>query len=110
LSADGKFILENPTDFKSVTSLISKYDAVITQRYHGSILSEIADVPSLTIHHHDKLKNVSGRTISYYGISKNLLLNELNLILKRKVHAILPIDRNIFEILKQKVEHALCRN
>jgi hypothetical protein len=38
------------------TATISSYRAVISQRFHGAILSRMANVPCLSIHHHDKLR------------------------------------------------------
>lgn len=107
---EGKVILAKPLDIKAATYLMSQYRVVITQRYHGTVLAEMALTPCLTIHHHDKLKNSNGSRISYYGVSKNLLWNEVNDLLTAKVAPVLPIDRNIFTNLIQKVDYALCRN
>jgi len=98
-----KYLLKRHTTLDSAAKLISQYQAVITQRFHGAILAELAGTPSLTIHHHDKLKNVTGPTLPYYGISKSRLIEELNNTLQTKVDQVLPIDRNIFDRLAQTV-------
>lgn len=103
-------LLNKPIDIQSSIELISKYQLVITQRYHGTILAEMAGTSCLTIHHHDKLKNSTGARVSYYGINKNSLIEEVNNLLMGRVSKILPIDRNIYTDLKQKVEHAICRS
>jgi Polysaccharide pyruvyl transferase len=102
------FFLEKSDDFYSATYLISQYSAVITQRYHGIILSDLAQVPHMSIYHHDKLKNASKINLSYYGISKGILWENFNKINLMKDTSILPIDRDIFKVLIQKVEYALC--
>lgn len=104
-----KVLYEKPVDFQSAIDIISKYKVVVTQRFHGNILAEIAGVPTLTIHHHDKLKGVSGKTLPYYGLTKNSLLDNIKDIVSNST-SVLPIDRNIYIELKQRVEHAICRN
>jgi exopolysaccharide biosynthesis predicted pyruvyltransferase EpsI len=107
---EGNPFITKPLDVKSVINTISKYRVVITQRYHGTVLAEMAQTPCLTIHHHDKLKNSEGSRISYYSSSKNSLIEELNNILLGKIRPVLPIDRNIFTRLNEKVEHEICRS
>jgi hypothetical protein len=70
----------------------------------------MAQTPSLTIHHHDKLKNSAGSKVSYYSSNKNLLLEEIKPLLDGKKNSILPIDSNIFIELREKVEDAICRS
>jgi polysaccharide pyruvyl transferase WcaK-like protein len=103
-------ILDKPANLQSAIDLMSKHRIIITQRYHGMILADMARTPCLTIAHHDKLKDSSRSHLSYYGCSKNLLMKEINDLLTGKVSSVLPIDRNIFTELRQRVEHALCRS
>lgn len=102
-------ILEQPKDLVSTINLMSKYQISITQRFHGTVLSEMSKTPCLTIHHHDKLKNSAGSKISYYESNKNRLLEEIKLVLDRKVDLVLPIDRDIFISLRGQVENEICR-
>lgn len=102
------YLLEKKNSAAETIELMSRYNVVITQRYHGIVLAEMAGVPNLTIHHHDKLKNSNGPNLSYYGVSKNELINQLNKTLRMKNYDILPIDRNIFRELIRKVDDALC--
>lgn len=104
-----KTLYDKPKDFQSAINIISKYNLVITQRFHGNILSEIAGIPTLTIHHHDKLKGVNGATLSYYGLTKNLLLDNIKSLMSNST-SVLPIDRDIYIELKQRVEHEICRS
>lgn len=105
-----KLLLEKRNDIKDITNLISQYNVVITQRYHGIILAHMAQVPCISIYHHDKLKNNSCLEIPYFGISKSHFREQLKKALKTKTSEVLPIDRNIFEELIRKVDDALCRN
>ncbi len=100
-------LLDKPADFQSAIQVFSKYQAVITQRFHGAILAELAGTPSLTIHHHDKLKNVNGISMSYYGLHKAKLVEKLRETFNQKETGVLPIDRNIFMSLSKKVVNLL---
>ncbi len=54
----------------------SKRSIVISQRYHGLVLAEMVNVPSISVHHHDKLKNIEpfrGEKVPYYEFSKRPL-------------------------------------
>lgn len=105
---ESRFFLNKKNNAVDVIKLISQYSVVITQRYHGIVLSEMAQVPYLSIYHHDKLKNCLGSKLCYYGTYKSQILEQLNSLLKMKTSNILPIDRDIFSELTQKVEYALC--
>lgn len=101
-----KQIFQKPNDFQSAINVISKYQLVVSQRYHGLVLADLSRVPSLSIHHHDKLKSSSRPALSYYGTSKNTLLEKIKNVAS-EFSSVLPIDRNIFRQLTQRVEHAL---
>lgn len=101
------FFIEHNTDY---VNLFSKYQLVITQRYHGIILAELGRTPYISLHHHDKLKRSylnEGSFLSYYEISKDNLIKEINNRLNTKCSDILPIDNNIFRELKHRVSYAL---
>ena len=75
---DNCLILDSSYD--SLTKIIASHEMVLSQRYHGCILSEICDTPYISAYHHDKLKfNYYGRGlfIPYYGIFKADLINKL---------------------------------
>jgi polysaccharide pyruvyl transferase WcaK-like protein len=107
---DDMILSSVPGSLQEAIDMISPYTMTITQRFHGTVLSEMAQVPCLTIHHHDKLKNSLGSKIPYYGCHKQLILDEIKNVLSTKNTPILPIDRNIFESLRERVEDALCRS
>jgi polysaccharide pyruvyl transferase WcaK-like protein len=96
--------------YDNIIKLFSQYDMIITQRYHGMILSELARVPYLSIAHHDKLRNTSlseGVFIDYYTISKDTFIKAFNKTISLKLNSKLPIDRHSFRTLKQKVNKIL---
>lgn len=93
------------TIFPKVLALFASYQLIITQRYHGAILADLAYVPSITIHHHDKLKGTPGEHLPFYGLNKDDLLQKINNAPKELNS--LPIDWQSFEILKQMVKASL---
>jgi polysaccharide pyruvyl transferase WcaK-like protein len=97
------FILNKDIDIKSVIETISKYELVISQRFHGTVLARLAGTTCLTIHHHDKLKNISEYSLSYYGFSKSEAINQINKSKVANISDVLPIDRNIYDGLVQTV-------
>lgn len=102
-----KYLISAQTkSFESITKLFSQFELIITQRYHGIVLSEMTRVPYVTIHHHDKLKNSypqEGKSIPYYGCSKQSLLQEIYTAWQMKFATVLPIEPDIFEVLKERV-------
>lgn len=93
-----------------VTELFSKCGLVITQRFHGIVLSEIVKTPYIAIHHHDKLKFSyprNGAFLSYYNSSKQLLIDSFEHTIRMKFGDSLPIESNIFESLCAEVRRLL---
>jgi polysaccharide pyruvyl transferase WcaK-like protein len=85
-----------PDDFGQLTNIISQYEIVISQRFHGAILAKMCKRPCIVIAHHDKLKNSTDScvTVPYYGTSKQ---NLSDAVLNCKTMDILPIKLDIFE-------------
>lgn len=99
-----------PIGIEPVTELLSKYNLIITQRFHGIVLSEMVRTPYISIHHHDKLKFSyprSGAFLSYYNSSKQLLVDSFEHTLRMKFNDALPIESDIFETLVQEVRRLL---
>lgn len=99
-------------DFAKLTAIISQYEMVISQRYHGAILAHICMRPCIALAHHDKLKDISDASLSlsYYGISKQKLYQALS---SAKTKPIMPINSNSYEELKAHMhllEGAKCPN
>jgi polysaccharide pyruvyl transferase WcaK-like protein len=79
---DERFKILSNQDFVSVANLFSKYELIITQRFHGIILAELLKIPYIAICHHDKLSTSSihnGLYISYYGLNKKTLLDMIDI-------------------------------
>lgn len=105
--SENKFLLSyQPVGIESVTGLISSYDMVVTQRFHGIVLSEMTRTPYISIYHHDKLKLCQpneGAFMSYHNISKQSLLDSFNRTMKMKFCKTLPVESTIFETLSREV-------
>lgn len=63
----------------TAVEFFSRFEAVVTQRYHGAVLSELAGTPCVSVFHHDKLRGVrpGTSTVPYYGVSKSGLHSAL---------------------------------
>lgn len=105
--SESRFILTyQPVGIESVTGLISSYDMVITQRFHGIVLSEMTRTPYISIYHHDKLRFCQpneGTFMAYHNISKQTLLDSFDQTMKMKFNKDLPIESTIFETLSREV-------
>jgi len=101
-----ELIWDHSVNYDQVIELISKYDIVVSQRYHGAILAHMCSKPCLVIAHHDKLKNPTNSSISvsYYELSKQKLYD--NFILSKNIK-ILPIKLNTFEDIRVHVYSCL---
>lgn len=89
------------------TTLFSTYQTIISQRYHGNILAEIAGTPFISIHHHDKLQSTYynlGSFISYFEVSKNRILNAINNPVKPSIQV---IKSHLFEEVVELVNECL---
>jgi hypothetical protein len=84
--------------------MISTYGMVITQRFHGIVMSDMAGVPCLPIYHHDKLK--SENSISYYELSKNKLIENFESV-KNKPVVRSSFNLNSFNQLIEEVKNII---
>ncbi len=68
-------IIQPSSDITELLFEIRRFKVVVTQRFHGIILAQMAGVPHVSIDHHDKLKNAwprAGVSVSYPGFAKYL--------------------------------------
>lgn len=84
--------------------MISTYGIIITQRYHGIVMADMAGVPCLPIYHHDKLK--LDNSISYYELSKNKLIENFESV-KNKQVVKSSINFSAFSQLVEEVKNIL---
>jgi polysaccharide pyruvyl transferase WcaK-like protein len=101
---------EKPTGIKAVAELCAKQEVIVTQRFHGIVLSEMTRVPYVAIHHHDKLKFSQpneGKFLSYYNSSKHSYIEAFNQAQCMNYSSILPIETDIFETLVNRVTSLL---
>jgi Polysaccharide pyruvyl transferase len=98
------------TDIRPLVQTFSSYGTIISQRFHGLILSELARRSYLSIFHHDKLAKTSlneGTFRSYYACSKATLLDDFNQLQATKLNAEPAIDWHSFEDLKERLSKLL---
>jgi polysaccharide pyruvyl transferase WcaK-like protein len=100
-------LLKKPETLSAITDLISQYNIVITQRYHGIILSNMVHTPYISIYHHDKLKDFEN-SLPYYGLTKDKLKEKFNKTKDEKTAKTILPDIDAFMTLKQAVADALC--
>lgn len=109
---DGKFLQAN-SDCAKVASLqeaityFSSFETIITQRYHGIVLAQLAFRPVFTIAHHDKLKNGDANSMSFYGFTWREAMKQFSSLQVKKDQTSLSINSNIFTELKEKVKALL---
>jgi polysaccharide pyruvyl transferase WcaK-like protein len=104
---DNKYVLKNNEGLiYHHTSRISRYQVVITQRFHGIVLAEMSGVPCIALHHHDKLQDTYSRQatfLSYYGCYKQKLIDNFTFALETNVSPNLSLFSNVFETMKKEV-------
>lgn len=104
------FLHDCPSNIQELTRLFSQYEIIITQRFHGIVLSEMTRTPYIAIHHHDKLKLSQpgeGRFISYYNSSKHTFIEAFNQARMINYANIMPIESNIFKALVEQITSLL---
>ena len=105
-----RICIERPSGIKEVSNLCAKQEIIITQRFHGIVLSEMTRTPYMAIHHHDKLKFSQpneGSLLSYYNSSKLSYINAFEQTIKMKFSSALPIESDIFKTLVEEVRSLL---
>lgn len=94
-----------------ITEIISQHQVVVSQRYHGIVLSRLAQRPCVAISHHDKLRYAfpsPEQNVSFYEISKSSLVNAV-MTAQEKHHAIYTQDEasanfsKITELIKKAI-------
>lgn len=76
-----------------IVSLMRSHKAVVTQRYHGIVLAEIAGIPYVSISHHDKLRYATphrGTMLDYHGVTKGELLKSIECTLVQTLSPYVP--------------------
>jgi polysaccharide pyruvyl transferase WcaK-like protein len=102
-------VTPNTLTFKDTASYLGKFDAIITQRFHGIVLAEMTGNPYIAIHHHDKLIDTSpknGAFLSYYNVNKKMLRENFQ-TLNMQHTSKLPIDPNVYRDFVKKINSLL---
>ena len=88
-----------------VLVLLQRHAAIVTQRYHGIILAEMAGVPYVSIDHHDKLKHATpsrGLHLPYHGVRKDELIGTIEKSLDTTLSPHL-VPRQVYDDLADKI-------
>jgi len=100
----------NVNNKQNIFNEFSKYETIITQRFHGIILAEILRIPNISLFHHDKLKSSylnEGAFISYYASSKQTFIDQFNIASRTKLDQSLLLKSDIYDELKEKINSVL---
>lgn len=68
-------------DLDGALKAIGRHACVVTQRYHGIVLAQLAGVPHVSVAHHDKLKQAwpeLGTQVTYHGVTKKQLVQSVS--------------------------------
>lgn len=101
-------VLDVPeADVACISSVVSKHQVVVTQRYHGAILAKLSGRPCVMVHHHDKLKNIfpaAEQNVSFYASSKAVLLDAIKDASEQTVASFNTDFSKITEAIKEKLK------
>jgi hypothetical protein len=104
---DSRYLDYQPClSIEDITGMISQHEIVVTQRFHGIVLSEMIRIPYISIYHHDKLKLAQpgeGCFLSYYNSSKQSYIDAFVRTSKMNFVSSLPIESTIFETFAKEV-------
>src|ERR1700722_3126553 len=82
-----------------LSNIFSKYEIIISSRFHGIILAEMVGRNCLSISHHDKL-NYGKNVICYNSINKNSIIDSFyNLENSPKIHR-----EHYFDLLRSSID------
>lgn len=102
------YIITNYYGSKSLMELFASFEMIITMRYHGIVMSEMAGVPYISIAHHDKLMGAgSFRTGAFFTTQEASKDRILKTIEAKEKQAKLIMDIDPFIELKKKVKEVL---
>jgi polysaccharide pyruvyl transferase WcaK-like protein len=102
------YLVDVPRKSQEIFKMFSKYDIIITQRFHGIVLAEMLKIPYISLFHHDKLNSSylnDGAFISYYASSKQTFIDQFNYSIKKINH--LPLKSDLYDNLKDHINKIL---
>lgn len=95
-------IIDSTEDYESISNTFSKYESIISSRFHGIILADIVNRPCLTIKHHDKL-NYGNNIIELNQLNKSKLIDSFFNLKNDEC----LFNKNSFKELQEKVNQFL---
>lgn len=101
-----KYNIYSYTDYNQVIDLFSRQSIILSQRFHGNILAELARTSYVSLWHHDKLKSTylnEGIFQSFYEISKSSMVKSFSLAKEKKLSQTMSISLDNYDELKLQV-------
>jgi polysaccharide pyruvyl transferase WcaK-like protein len=95
-----------------ITQLFRKHRIIVTQRYHGIILSELSGVPYVNIHHHNKLKFAHPQrcpSVQYHGLQKDSLSTAIETALNTKLEPYVVARRVYDDIVDRMIKELIVK-
>jgi hypothetical protein len=92
-------------DLVTACSLVQRSRVVITQRYHGIVLAEMAGVPYVSVNHHNKLSLAHphrGPSVSYYGVQKDPLWDLIESAMAMQIEPHRP-PRSVYDDIMARI-------
>lgn len=94
--------------FSKVRPTFDAHSVVVTQRFHGAVISQATGAPCVVIHHHDKLARIEpsvAKLVPYYGVQKHALKSAIE-----TAEAPAPVTNSaIFADVRDAIEKALVK-
>lgn len=102
-------ILQPKADIDSLITIFKQARCIVTQRYHGIVLAEMAGVPYVSIDHHDKLGQAiprNGEHISYHGVTKSQLVNSIEKAYASSIPPYVP-DQSLYHRVVDEIVYVI---
>lgn len=95
-------------EYARLLDFFGEHELIVSQRYHGVLLANKSGCTSISIHHHDKLKNATGASsyLNYYGFNKHVLLNAVENA-KQETERTNYVDVSLISSIKKAIKEAL---
>jgi polysaccharide pyruvyl transferase WcaK-like protein len=96
-------------DLRSLAHVMARHRVVLTQRYHGIIAAQLAGVPHVSVHHHDKLKQAwpdIGGKVPFHGVTKKQLVQSVEYAASLNREQ-LTVDAGVYDVIADDVVAAV---
>lgn len=94
---------------QEIINLFQRSKCIVTQRYHGIVLAEMAGTSYVSIDHHDKLSQAlprRGQHLSYHGVTKSTIIAAIEKAMLTHFSPFVP-DMSMYHLVVGRVIEAL---